>query len=357
MGVQSRMFPLILSTLTLSFLIMMFAQPVSKKIGLDDVPNARKKHEGSIPLVGGVSSFLAILLSSFMFLELDSKHLIFFLCSSTLVVLGIFDDRFDLSVKLRILVQALVSFTMIYFADIQISSLGNLFFASEFNLNSIAPIFTVLVVIGMINAFNMVDGIDGLVGSLSLITFAFLSVFLKLVDNDWWLVSTTFSVSLLVYLMFNLGWPTKRLGKIFMGDAGSMLIGFSIVWLLIIAITPSTSEGSSAISPITALYLTAIPVMDMLAIIYRRIKKGESPFKADRQHLHHIFERAGYTRRRTLLVISFASIFFCTLGLLGEYYHVAEHIMFYLFVMIFLIYNYVLTHIWVILKYVRKNKG
>lgn len=343
---------LFISTFFFSFLFMSLIQPISRKIGLVDVPNERKLHSGNVPLIGGVSLYISIFTSIILFFDWQFNHIVYFICASMIIILGVLDDKYDLSVKVRILVQTLVSLVMIYAAGLQIDTLGKIIGDTDLSLGYLGPILSIIIVIGMINAFNMVDGIDGLVGSLSLITFSTCAVFLASVENNWWAIAVVFVISLSVYLMYNLGWPIKKLGKIFMGDAGSMLIGFSIVWLLLESI--KGSGDSEAIRPVTALYLTAIPIMDMAAIMYRRIRKGKSPFKADRQHLHHIFERAGFSRKQTLVFISFAALIFTVIGSLGEYYHISESIMFYSFLVVFFIYNYVLTHIWLILKYFRR---
>lgn len=135
-----------------------------------------------------------------------------------------------------------------------------------------------------------------------------------------------------------------------MGDAGSMLIGLTVVWLLVLGV----EADARVFAPVTALYLIGIPLMDMAAIMYRRVKKGMSPFKPDRDHLHHIFERAGYSRKQTLVRISLASIVLAALGVSGEWMLVPEWIMFLGFVAIFVAYNWALSHIWQILTWLRK---
>ena len=128
--------------------------------------------------------------------------------------------------------------------------------------------------------------------------------------------------------------------KIFMGDAGSMFIGLSVIWLL----TIGTQGDNASFRPVTALWICAIPLMDMLAIVMRRYRKGKSPFKPDRDHLHHILQRAGLTSRQTLVIISFSSVVMSLIGVLGEYYMVAESVQLVLFVLIFILYNKYARH-------------
>ena len=125
-----------------------------------------------------------------------------------------------------------------------------------------------------------------------------------------------------------------------MGDAGSMFIGLSVIWLL----TIGTQGESASFRPVTALWICAIPLMDMLAIVMRRYRKGKSPFKPDRDHLHHILQRAGLSSRQTLVVISIASALMSILGVLGEYFQVPESIELALFVLMFILYNKYARH-------------
>ena len=108
-----------------------------------------------------------------------------------------------------------------------------------------------------------------------------------------------------------------------MGDAGSMFIGLSVIWLL----TMGTQGEQASFRPVTALWICAIPLMDMLAIVVRRYKNGKSPFKPDRDHLHHILQRAGLSSTQTLVAISSAAVIMSVMGLAGEYFSIPDIIM------------------------------
>jgi len=234
--------------------------------------------------------------------------------------------------------------------------LGHILYFFELKLGYVGIFVTTIAVIGAINAFNMVDGIDGLAGMLSLVTFSSLTLLFYFAGSSWFLLPLLFIGAILGCLLFNLRWPFPSLDKIFMGDAGSMLIGLTVVWLLVIGTNPDPSiPAKQVLSPVTALYLIAIPLMDMVAIMYRRVKKGMSPFKPDRDHLHHIFERAGYNRKQTLLRISLASLVLAVIGIGGEMAQVPEWIMFVAFLSIFAVYNWALSNIWQILTWLRRG--
>ena len=134
-----------------------------------------------------------------------------------------------------------------------------------------------------------------------------------------------------------------------MGDSGSMFLGFGIVWVLIEA-----TQGEGAVmAPVTALWIFAIPLIDMWAIMYRRVMKGQSPFLPDRDHLHHIFMRAGFSDRATLFIMSLLAVFNAAVGIFGYVYQVPEWVMFGGFMLILAIYVWGIRHVWIVLKFIR----
>jgi UDP-GlcNAc:undecaprenyl-phosphate GlcNAc-1-phosphate transferase len=350
--------PFLTAFLTSFFSIMVF-NPIASRIGLLDVPNGRKKHDGAIPLIGGVAIFFSVLLACSLFIH-ESKTLNLYLISAALILfVGVLDDRYDLSVKSRLIAQVIIASILIFGAGLYLNTLGDIFYFFELKLGYVGIIVTVIAVIGSINAFNMVDGIDGLAGMLSLVTFTSLSILFYHAGNSWFLLPLIFDAAILAYLFFNLRWPFVSVQKIFMGDAGSMLIGLTVVWLLVLGTQSyNVLEGAElnkvAFSPVTALYLIAIPLMDMAAIMFRRVKKGHSPFKPDRDHLHHIFERAGYNRKQTLVQITLSSLLIAVCGIAGELIHIPEWIMFSLFILLFVFYNWALAHVWQIITWMKR---
>lgn len=347
------MFELV-SIFLISFIILFLMISLSKRVGLVDKPNERKRHSGAIPLVGGISIYFTF--SLFLLLNFDIlPNVAAFLASLTVLMLvGALDDMYDVSFKTRFTVEALVSISMMYFADIQLHTLGNLLGFGGVNLGVFGYFITIFAVIAAINAFNMVDGIDGLLGGLSIVTFFAIGMLLfadgQLVFSY---VCLAIVVIMLPYIFMNLG-LLGRQRKVFMGDAGSMMIGFMVVWFLLNA---SQTKGASFIRPVTALWLIAIPLMDMAAIMIRRIRRGHSPFKPDREHLHHIFQRLGFSPAQTLLIICTMAAIFAGFGIVGDVMKVPESIMFYTFILIFIIYASMLSNVWRITKLLRQWFG
>lgn len=207
-------------------------------------------------------------------------------------------------------------------------------------------------VVGAINAFNMVDGMDGLLGGLTIVVFLSFSVlFLAHDQMHFAYLSLMFIVILTPFVLFNLGY-FGRVRQVFMGDAGSMMIGFTVIWMLM----GGTQLGgeNNIIRPVTALWLIAVPLIDMMAIMIRRIRKGHSPFHPDREHAHHIMQRIGLTPRQSLVVICLIQVAYGSVGLLGEYFLIPEPIMFYGIVGCFLLHTYCMMHAFKLAKTIRR---
>ncbi|ENP8446630.1 UDP-N-acetylglucosamine--undecaprenyl-phosphate N-acetylglucosaminephosphotransferase [Vibrio sp. Vb0877] len=340
-----------------SFAILFLMRKVAKKIGLVDKPNVRKLHSGPVPLIGGISICLVLAQYLTFSPETIEHSWLYLLCICVLTIVGAVDDRIDLSFKIRMGVQALLSIVMMKVAGIELHSLGNMFGFGEISLGWSGSIITILAVIGAINAFNMVDGIDGLLGGLSIVTFGALAFLLK-VDSQHGLayLCVVIIVAMLPYIFMNLG-ILGRERKVFMGDAGSMMIGFTVIWLLL---GVSQVESKPLMRPVTALWLIAVPLMDMAAIMIRRIRRGDSPFKPDREHLHHIFQRLGLGPKQTLVAICFIASLCAGFGIYGELAGISEAVMFYSFIACFIIYSVLLSYVWRITSFLRgkiKNKA
>ncbi|WP_340618013.1 UDP-N-acetylglucosamine--undecaprenyl-phosphate N-acetylglucosaminephosphotransferase [Xenorhabdus entomophaga] len=336
-----------------SFVFLFMAHKVAKNIGLVDKPNHRKRHQGLIPLVGGLSVFFGVCFAFAITKEFIPHKWTYLICAGVLVFVGVLDDRFDISVKIRAVIQALVGISMMYFAGLKLESLGYTFGSWEMILGPFSYIVTLFAVWAAINAFNMMDGIDGLLGGLSCVSFGALGILLYKSGNmalAFWCF--TLIAGILPYIFLNLELFGKRF-KIFMGDAGSTLIGFTIIWLLI-----EVTQGKSAsISPVTALWIIAIPLMDMVAIMYRRLRKGMSPFSPDRQHIHHLIMRAGFTSRQAFILITLAAVLLAAVGIIGERLSfVPEWVMLALFLLAFVLYGYCIKRAWRVARFIKRCK-
>ena len=306
-----------------SFASLIFMRPVAEKIGLVDKPNFRKRHQGLIPLIGGIALFLGNL--TFYAFQYDTMPLpgLYLLSVTILLFIGVLDDRFDISPALRAGIQAVLAGAMIY-SGLELESLGQIIAPFSIKLGFFSLLFTVFITIGVINAFNMVDGIDGLLAGLSSVSFAGIGVLMWINGEHaiaFWCLAII--LTLIPYAMFNLSLFGAK-WKVFMGDSGSTLIGFTIIWMLLL----STQGQGHAISP----------------------------FRPDRLHLHHLLMRAGLTSRQALAVITFWAAVCATIGVLGEVNYWDQSSMVIGFIALFFLYAYSIVRAWKITRFVRRLK-
>ena len=265
-------------------------------LGLVDRPDQRKQHVGDVPLVGGLAIFMGVVAGAACYGQFLGFEKTLLDTAAVLALLGALDDRFDLSVRDRLLIQTIVILTVIASTGVYIHTLGRIF-GHEVTFGWFGPPLTVIAVIGLVNAFNMMDGIDGLAGGLELVSIAAIILFADPTPlRGVIMLLALLATASLPYLAANLGFMG---GKIFLGDAGSMLIGYLLAWALIrMSQIPQTH-----LSPVDVLWCVALPVFDTFAVMYRRMRQGRSPFKPDRGHIHHILLGAGLGPRTTLAAL------------------------------------------------------
>lgn len=334
-----------------ALILLVVMTPFAHQLGLVDQPGTRKHHSGIVPLTGGVAIFIAVLVASLATDVWLKNNPLFFTASAFIVLLGMLDDKFDLSAKGRLMCQFAVAAIMAWSAQNYITSLGNVTGFGTGELGIFGYFFTLVCVVGVINAFNMIDGIDGLAGGMSLVVLSSV-VFLLLISNNGSAIMGPMLIiaALVPFLAFNLSWKGFKGNKIFMGDSGSMFVGLTIVWLLV----EYTQGQAAAMRPITAVWLIGLPLMDMAAIMYRRVKKGQSMLRPDRQHLHNIFMRAGLSSRRSLAAILLIGCCYALVGIAGEMLRVPEYIMFWSFIVVLFVYSYIIQNVWKILRKFRQ---
>ncbi|MFT6284947.1 MAG: UDP-GlcNAc:undecaprenyl-phosphate GlcNAc-1-phosphate transferase [Arenicella sp.] len=336
-----------------AIVLLVIMTPFAHQLGLVDEPNGRKTHSGMVPLTGGVAIYGAVIIASFVTDVWFENGSLFFTAATFIVLLGMLDDRFDLSAKGRLLCQFGVAAIMALAAQNYITSLGDISGFGDFHFGLSGYFFTLICVVGVINAFNMIDGIDGLAGGMSLIVLLAV-VFLLLASNNSQAIMAPMMViaAIVPFMAFNLSWRGFKGNKIFLGDSGSMFVGLTIVWLLV-----DFTQGTGApMRPVAAVWIIGLPLMDMAAIMFRRAKKGQSMLKPDKHHLHNIFMRAGFSSRRSLASILLMGCCYALVGITGELLNIPEYLMFWGFIVSLIAYTLVLQNIWTILRFVRTHQ-
>lgn len=319
---------LILTTLLLSFAFGMLMFPKVIKFCLEhnlfDAPNSRKTHKNPTPRLGGIC-FLPAAFASLILIVVGTSHLrqggieesyistwtvSLFLCLAIIYILGLIDDIIGLSAKTKFIVQAAAA-CILASSGLLIDNLYGLFGIEEISPYIGFP-FTVFVIIYICNAINLIDGIDGLSSSLAVIAF---SGFAYMFLTNGMLTYCIFIVAMIgvlfAFARYNLFGQAERHTKIFMGDAGSLSIGFIISFLFVKTIV--TSEVGLPTTPFRlteATSLILIPVFDVVRVSIERILHHRSIFAADKNHIHHKLMRAGLSQHSALIVIiCFALLF------------------------------------------------
>jgi len=312
-----------------------------------DHPDERKHHQGAIPVVGGLAMFFAVAVSTAWHL---AGHDIFWglLTSLSIIVLvGFLDDRTGLSVRRRFLAQGVAGLIMALFAGAQLTSLGDLFGFGPVALGALAVPFTVFAVVGMANALNLSDGMDGLAGGLALIATIFLALAADFSGRERTLVALLIlGGALMGFLCFNMRLPWQRRAKVFMGDCGSLMLGFLLAWAAIRV----TQAEKNPLPPAAALWFFAIPLLDTVSLMLRRMLKGKSPFHPGRDHLHHILLRVGYTDNQVVRFIHLVAVAFGLVGYFGWRWGVSDAVLFYGFLAVFGLYFYGVQHAWKLMR-------
>lgn len=313
--------------LTLVFIFLF--QPIASKIGLVDIPGGRKRHEGNIPIVGGVAMGLAFCFAALTLNLSLLPYRALFAGGVLLVIAGVIDDFHELSAKMRLLVELIVSVLMIFWGGVFLAKFGNFFFTAPMALGDFGIVLTILAVISLINAKNMLDGVDGLAAGISVIELGFLAYLAMQVQRwqDAHLIILMMA-SLLAFLCFN--FPKSLFPKTFMGDAGSMFLGFFLTWFCV-----SLSQGQVAANPVTFVWIMALPLFDFLGVLIVRILKKRSPFKADRSHIHHRLLSLGCSPLQVNLILYSASLLCGLIGVMAAHFNILGEYMLLPFLFLF----------------------
>ena len=294
-----------IAAFVISSLALWLLHPVARKLDLLDHPAGRKDHAHPTPVTGGIAILIGSLVAFFGF-QTDSDSLrAFGAAAALLVAIGLWDDMHDLRWYWRILAQTLAALIIIHWGGVRVEQIGTALGLGAVSLGWLSVPFTVFATIGIINAMNMIDGADGLAGLLGLAALAMLGAAAIYAGNT--ALAERLSVlgaALAAFLAWNIRLPWRPRAKVFLGNAGSALLGLVIAW---VAFRLTQNDGHP-VNPLLALWLLPVPVMDCLVLIVRRLQEGRSPFSAGRDHIHHIMQDAGFGPTRAALWLTVFSL-------------------------------------------------
>ena len=299
--------------LVIAMMLIPLIVKYSDKLGLMDKPNHRKVHAKPIPVIGGISIVISVglsLLLSKTALQLLVKFPVLLSGSVLLFIIGVWDDRKNVRPIYRLALQLLCA-SAIAASGIRLTSMYGLFGMDELTIFWQYTI-TILIITGVTNAFNLMDGIDGLAGGIAFINLLILATLSWMLDqHEVFILLIAISGALIAFLKNNI-----HPARIFMGDGGSLMLGFLMSSIGILLIESGKSSSAINISYVVLIVSTilVIPVFDSLRVYAGRIKRGESPFKADKTHLHHLFLILGLNHKRAAFFIYGLEIVILSLG-------------------------------------------
>jgi UDP-GlcNAc:undecaprenyl-phosphate GlcNAc-1-phosphate transferase len=298
---------IILTTLLLSMFITIalipFFRGLAVKVNVLDVPNKRKIHKYPMPKSGGLAMALGAFIPILLWSPADYFTRATIIGAGIVVLFGLLDDVKDLGFKTKFAGQFAAALIVIIYGGVKIKSLGMLLPDGVLLPDWLAIPLTLIVIVGITNAINLSDGLDGLAGGISLLSFLCIGYLAYSAGNfGIALLSAATVGAIFGFLRFNT-YPAT----VFMGDAGSQLLGF-----MAIIFSLKLTQGNATLSPLLPLLLLGFPVLDTITVMFERVTNGKSPFVADKNHLHHKLMRLDLFHTEAVLSIYVLQAFLVT---------------------------------------------
>lgn len=290
----NNIFLIVLTTFITSLILVPVVKQMAIHVGAMDMPNARKVHTKPMPRLGGLAIFLSFLLGYILFGALTSQMISILIGGFILIILGICDDIKPLRASYKLIWQIIAAAVVVFYGNISLPTLSAFGFQIDFGIFGYP--LALLFIVAIINAINLIDGLDGLASGTCSIFFLAVSIiafFLHRISGLDVTLSLIMLGATLGFLVYNF-YPAK----IFMGDTGSMFLGFMISVIALLGYKSTTV--TSLIVPIIILFL---PILDTIFAIFRRVLKGESIGKPDKSHIHHQLLNLNKSVRKTVLIM------------------------------------------------------
>jgi UDP-GlcNAc:undecaprenyl-phosphate GlcNAc-1-phosphate transferase len=346
-----------LGAFVIALLVAPFAMQFCRRIDWVDKPNARKQHEGHVPLAGGLTLVVSLALAALYFQPPLAGATVLWPCCLMVFAVAFTDDRVPIRARYRFLVQLFAAFLFVAFSGIEVDHLGEIVGPFAISLGILGMPFAMVGISGLTNAINMMDGVDGLAGGVVLVALGWLLVIFLLIASDMPMVAVTVKAmaqnaillvsltigALLAFLVFNQRGPWRKRADMFLGDGGSMTIGFAVASLLIFA---STAFGEHSLTPVTAAWIVAVPLADIFTCMIRRVLIGVTPMTPDRKHVHHLLLELGFSTGSTVVLLQAVGIVTGLIGILGWRNGIPQYVMFWGICAVFAAYYVVSQRTW-----------
>lgn len=314
-----------------------------------DITNTRKVHSNDIPRLGGIIFFPSLLVAGsvgLILLSILSKEALshislsstFLLIGAVFIYLvGIVDDLVELGARKKFLIQT-ISALIVPFCGLQINNFYGLFGIYTLSPCISYPI-TVFIVLLVVNAMNLIDGIDGLSSSLTIVAlFLFTLLYNSLNISSYVIICLALMGSIIVFLYYNVFGKANEQNKIFMGDAGSLIIGYILAFFVIKYAMDSPKIMFRSNALIVAFSPIVIPVVDLIRVAFTRLIQGKGIFSPDKQHIHHLFMAKGISMHKTLFLIVLYQILICILNFVMCYFDININIIFIIDILLYILF-------------------
>jgi UDP-GlcNAc:undecaprenyl-phosphate/decaprenyl-phosphate GlcNAc-1-phosphate transferase len=270
------------------------------RIGAVDRPNYRKVHASIMPRIGGLAIFGAFLIGYFILRPSDEHSTAILIGALIIIVTGFLDDMFEITAKIKLAGQLSAAIVVVTWGGLQIEYI-NLPFIGQFDFGYFSIPITIIWIIGITNAINLIDGLDGLAAGVSTIALITMTV-MAVIMGDVFVAATAaiLAASSFGFLFYNF-----HPAKIFMGDTGSLFLGFMISVLALLGF-----KNITVVALIIPIILLGVPISDTFFAIVRRIRTKQPIMAPDKSHLHHCLLRVGFSHRQTVLVIYGLAVLF-----------------------------------------------
>jgi len=286
---------------------------IGRECGLVDVPDGRKRHTGRVPLTGGIAIWMLVLISPLLF-QTAPLPLAVSTIACAVFFSGIVDDIHQTPPALRLILHYGAGTLLATAGGVAIHNVGNLLGSGDIALLFMTVPLTALAVAGLCNAYNMIDGIDGLAAATAALPLAVLYLLALEAGSPGATTILCWLIALAAFLLFNLSRQPALLPRVFLGDNGSLLLGFMVTVFLVMH-----SQGEQAlIQPVTSRWLVAVPLMDMLSTMMLRYLSDRPVMQGDRSHLHHRLMDMGLSPRQTLVLLCLWGVLCALTGLALE---------------------------------------
>ena len=312
-----------------SFLFGLISMPlvirIAKTKGLVVRPNKRMSHTGEVPNIGGLDIYFSVMFSYLLFDYNQIAHNQFFLIGvAAIMVVGFIDDILVLTPLAKLLGEALAGIALIGFGDLRLEHLHGIFGIDGIGIVP-SYLLSLFVLIAIINAINLIDGIDGLASGLGMLYCLFFAIYFHLVGSTSWSILAICMIgALAVFFIYNVFGNRE---KIFMGDSGSLLLGYLLTAFIFRFCEQNAThcipeEYQMSAAPAVAICVLTVPIFDTIRVSLTRIKQGRNPFRPDKNHIHHLLLRTGLNHIQTTCVLLSVSVLFIGLALLGRNWNI-----------------------------------